>query len=226
MRKRVNATTERLFSEPLITVAKSCWSVPGRRCRIADAESVAAKSKVHTVRDRPPRRHWRTRTPRCRSAPVKRACCHASPGGNQPDPAAWRVNRVVRPARGDPLSLGRRRSGFVRRTAPVFLSVCRICRVGCSAYSGIPLTHRDYAQSAPTAQYVTLKNRRRAGLGKPSGAVFGTPVPRYVANQQRLSVQKRIGSGMQVDMPVALVENGTSVKQQRVVHGEFTRLVN
>ncbi|TGD02434.1 siroheme synthase [Salmonella enterica subsp. enterica serovar Wilhelmsburg] len=35
--------------------------------------------------------------------------------------------------------------------------------------------------------------------------------------------EKLIAFGMQADMPVALVENGTSVKQ-RVVHGVLTQL--
>ncbi len=42
-------------------------------------------------------------------------------------------------------------------------------------------------------------------------------------NQAATIREKLIAFGMQADMPVALVENGTSVKQ-RVVHGVLTQL--
>lgn len=42
-------------------------------------------------------------------------------------------------------------------------------------------------------------------------------------NQAATIQEKLIEFGMQPDMPVALVENGTSVKQ-RVVNGELTQL--
>ncbi len=86
---------------------------------------------------------------------------------------------------------------------------------GCSAYSGIPLTHRDYAQSVrlvtghlkPAASWTGKTGGRKTDAGVLHGAESGSDYP-----------EKLIAFGMQADMPVALVENGTSVKQ-RVVHG-------
>lgn len=91
---------------------------------------------------------------------------------------------------------------------------------GCSAYSGIPLTHRDYAQSVrlvtghlKTGGELDWENGgRKTDAGVLHGAESGSDYP-----------EKLIAFGMQADMPVALVENGTSVKQ-RVVHGVLTQL--
>ncbi len=91
---------------------------------------------------------------------------------------------------------------------------------GCSAYSGIPLTHRDYAQSV---RLITgrLKPVARAGLGKL--AAEKTLVFYMGLNQAATIQQKLIEYGMHGEMPVAIVENGTAVTQ-RVIDGTLTQL--
>lgn len=91
---------------------------------------------------------------------------------------------------------------------------------GCSAYSGIPLTHRDYAQSV---RLITGHLKPwRAGLGKPA-AEKQTLVFYMGLNQAATIQQKLIEYGMPGEMPVAIVENGTAVTQ-RVIDGTLTQL--
>jgi uroporphyrin-III C-methyltransferase/precorrin-2 dehydrogenase/sirohydrochlorin ferrochelatase len=87
---------------------------------------------------------------------------------------------------------------------------------GCAAYAGIPLTHRDHAQSV---RFVTghLKD------GSPE-----LPWAELIHEHQTLVLymgltglehicQQLIRHGMAADMPVALVSHGTTPKQQVVV---------
>lgn len=87
---------------------------------------------------------------------------------------------------------------------------------GCSAYAGIPLTHRDYAQSV---RFVTGHLR--------DGAVE-LPWSELIHERQTLVLymalvglkdicQRLIEHGMRRDMPVALVSHGTTPDQKVVV---------
>ena len=92
---------------------------------------------------------------------------------------------------------------------------------GCSAYSGIPLTHRDYAQSV---RLVTGHLKTGGELDWENLAAEKQTLVFYMGLNQAATIQQKlIEFGMQADMPVALVENGTSVKQ-RVVKGELNNL--
>lgn len=91
---------------------------------------------------------------------------------------------------------------------------------GCSAYSGIPLTHRDYAQS------VRLITGRKTGgeLDWENLAAEKQTLVFYMGLNQAATIQQKlIEHGMPGEMPVAIVENGTAVTQ-RVIDGTLTQL--
>ncbi|MCO8046675.1 siroheme synthase CysG [Acinetobacter towneri] len=87
---------------------------------------------------------------------------------------------------------------------------------GCSAYAGIPLTHRDYAQSV---RFLTGHLKE----GSPE-----LPWSELVYEQQTLVLymglvglesicEKLIAHGQRADMPVALISKGTTPEQKVVV---------
>lgn len=94
---------------------------------------------------------------------------------------------------------------------------------GCAAYAGIPLTHRDYAQSC-----VFVTGHRKAdgelALDFESLVRPGQTVVFYMglAGLARLAAGL-IAHGMRADMPAALIQQGTT-QRQRVFVGPLSEL--
>ena len=137
---------------------------------------------------------------------------------------AQKGKRVVRLKGGDPFIFGR--GGEELETlcnAGIPFSVVPgiTAASGCSAYAGIPLTHRDYAQSV---RLVTGHLKTGSELEWHNLAAEKQTLVFYMGLNQAATIQaKLLEHGMAPSMPVALVENGTSIKQ-RVVDGELIRL--
>jgi len=93
---------------------------------------------------------------------------------------------------------------------------------GCATYAGIPLTHRDYAQSC---MFVTghLKNNT-VDLNWPLLATPNQTVIIYMGLVGLPTIcEKLIEHGVSPDMPIALVERGTTVNQ-RVFTGTLSTM--
>ena len=137
---------------------------------------------------------------------------------------AQRGKRVVRLKGGDPFIFGR--GGEELETLcnggiPFSVVPGITAASGCSAYSGIPLTHRDYAQSV---RLVTGHLKTGGELDWENLAAEKQTLVFYMGLNQAATIQaKLIAAGMSAEMPVALVEKGTSV-QQRVVDGRLSQL--
>lgn len=137
---------------------------------------------------------------------------------------AGQGKRVVRLKGGDPFIFGRGAeelealsgSGIPFSVVPGITAAS-----GCSAYSGIPLTHRDYAQSV---RLVTGHVQKNGGLDWQNLAAERQTLVFYMGLTQAAEIQRQLlAHGMSGEMPVALVENGTSTRQ-RVVAGQLSEL--
>lgn len=132
---------------------------------------------------------------------------------------ALKGRRVVRLKGGDPFVFGRggeeldalRHAGVDAHVIPGISSA-----LGCAAEAGVPLTHRDHAQSVT---FVT--GHAKAGgvpdLDWPSLARANQTVVVYMGvGTAGVISEKLIAAGRDGDVPVAVIENGTRENEIRV----------
>ncbi len=136
-------------------------------------------------------------------------------------------HRVVRLKGGDPFIFGR--GGEEMAHCQQHGVTCHIvpgitAAMGCAAASGIPLTHRDLAQSV---RFVT----GHGAQGEPDVDWSALAMARQtlvfymgIAGSDSIS-QKLMANGMPPDMPVAVIERGTQ-PEQRVFTGTLDSLGN
>jgi uroporphyrin-III C-methyltransferase/precorrin-2 dehydrogenase/sirohydrochlorin ferrochelatase len=135
-------------------------------------------------------------------------------------------HRVVRLKGGDPFIFGRggeEIDTLAAQRIPFQVIPGITAASGCASYSGIPLTHRDFAQSVT---FVTghLKDGtiylNWEQLAQPNQTVVfymglvGLPV----------IVEKLMAAGVSPDMPIALVQHGTT-RKQRVFTGTLSSIL-
>ncbi len=184
--------------------------------RIAEADVVLYDNLVG-----PEILQWVTQGAECHYV-GKKAAKHALP---QDDVNQWLVDlaragkRVVRLKGGDPFIFGRggeEMDALLEAGIPVEVVPGITAAVGCAAYAGIPLTHRDWAQSVTFATGHLkhgLSELDWPGLSRPTQTVvfyMGMTAAAGIADAL-------IKHGRHADTPVAVIYHGTRPDQKVVI---------
>jgi uroporphyrin-III C-methyltransferase / precorrin-2 dehydrogenase / sirohydrochlorin ferrochelatase len=132
--------------------------------------------------------------------------------------------RVARIKGGDAFIFGRggEEIEFLREHGIAYSVIPGItAAIACAAYAGVPLTHRDFAQ---TVRFATAHRRRSEGEGDELTA-GGETLAIYMGVAEFANVRDRLyEDGMSAGTPFAIVENGTR-PEQRVFIGVLAELV-
>lgn len=133
---------------------------------------------------------------------------------------------VVRLKGGDPFIFGRGgeeieelvEAGISFQIVPGITSAS-----GCATYAGIPLTHRDYAQSV-----TFVAGHLKGGYAELNWQHLATPNQTLVIYMGLIGLpvmcQKLIEHGVSEDMPIAVIEKGTR-PDQRVITGRLATII-
>lgn len=133
--------------------------------------------------------------------------------------------RVARLKGGDPFVFGRggeEMETVVEAGIPCIAVPGITAAAGCAAYAGIPLTHRDHAQSV---RFITGHTKKDdMGLDWRALVAEGQTLVFYMglANVERIC-ERLMAHGMRPGMPAAIVERGT-LADQRVFEGSLASL--
>jgi uroporphyrin-III C-methyltransferase/precorrin-2 dehydrogenase/sirohydrochlorin ferrochelatase len=133
--------------------------------------------------------------------------------------------RVVRLKGGDPFIFGRggEECEVLRANNIPFEVVPGVtAALACAAYAGIPLTHRDYAQSLRFVTAHCQKSEDSLDWQQLAAEKQTLAIYMGVTGLERLQ-NKLLEHGRQASTPFALVENGTR-PEQRIVTGTLTNL--
>ncbi|UPQ87738.1 uroporphyrinogen-III C-methyltransferase [Vibrio sinaloensis] len=140
---------------------------------------------------------------------------------------ALKGHRVVRIKGGDPFIFGRGGEELeVLAAAGVSFHVVPgiTAAAGATAYAGIPLTHRDYAQSA---MFITGHLKAESDQMDWSTLARGNQtLVIYMGLMKSEYIQAQlIEHGRQADTPIAIIERGTQ-RQQKVFKGQLAQLAD
>ncbi|MFD2166839.1 uroporphyrinogen-III C-methyltransferase [Thalassotalea euphylliae] len=131
---------------------------------------------------------------------------------------AQKNKRVVRLKGGDPsifARLAEETATLQKNNVPFQIVPGITAASGCAAYSGIPLTHRDCAQSV---KFVTahLKDENEQCNWQQLAKEQGTVVFYMGLSRVALIAEKLTQNGMEPSMPMAVIDQGTSTEQKVV----------
>lgn len=157
----------------------------------------------------------------------KRAHCHIasqSQINSQLVEHAQKGLRVVRLKGGDPFIFGRggeELQELAKYQIPYEVVPGITAASGCASYAGIPLTHRDFAQSV---RLVTAHQKEDETIDWKSLAAEKQTLVFYMGLlRNKVISDSLVANGLSSKTPVAVIENGTR-NDQRVFVGQIGRL--
>ncbi|GAD79831.1 uroporphyrinogen-III C-methyltransferase [Vibrio ezurae] len=138
---------------------------------------------------------------------------------------AQQNKQVVRLKGGDPFIFGRGGEELEKLASehiPFEVVPGITAAAGCTAYAGIPLTHRDHAQSV---HFITGHLKKEGmDIDWASLSKGNTTLVFYMGLKESPNIQQKlISAGLCQQTSIAIIERGTT-SQQRVLTGELSQL--